>query len=308
MKKIFALVFTCLLVLSLCSCSLFGATITDISLSESDIQLEIGSSKQIDVNAKPENAVLSKLTWTTSDNAVATVEDGLVKAIQKGSAVIKVTTENGISKACNITVVDKAITEITLSSTSASVDVGKTLQLTAEIKPENATNKNLSWKTDDKAIATVNSEGKVTAVKAGVTNITCSANGVEASCTVTVKGESKDDSDSKENVTIIYQYGHYNPNYTYRASDFVFPESSIRKLSDQEIRSTLSSMSGGSVADSYAQDAINEIYARNGYIFKTPSIKAYYESKPWYYADSNFSTSDFSDIENYNINLLSKYS
>ena len=54
--------------------------------------------------------------------------------------------------------------------------------------------------------------------------------------------------------------------------------------------------------------AINEIYARNGYVFKDSSLKSYYMSKAWYYPDSSFTTSDFSSVESYNIKLLEDYS
>ena len=60
---------------------------------------------------------------------------------------------------------------------------------------------------------------------------------------------------------------------------------------------------GGDVA----QDAINEIYARHGYVFKTKSIQKYYESRSWYHKNYNFSESDLSEIESYNIGLLRKY-
>ena len=66
-------------------------------------------------------------------------------------------------------------------------------------------------------------------------------------------------------------------------------------------------MTGVSVSGSFSQDAVNEIFARNGYVFRTASIKAYYESKSWYKPDPNFSMSELSEIEEYNIALFSKY-
>lgn len=98
-----------------------------------------------------------------------------------------------------------------------------------------------------------------------------------------------------------------NSNYAYNESDFVFPESSMRKLSRDEISKTISGMKGAPVSDSLAQDAINEIYARNGYVFKTQSIKQYYESKPWYSADSNFELENLNTYEKYNIALLEEF-
>ena len=206
------------------------------------------------------------------------------------------------------------ITKITLDKQTAGLYVGKTMQLNAKFTPTDAADTTLSWSSSDETIALVNSEGYVTGIAAGYVNIICRAsNGVEASCTVTVKdenGSQKDNNSGSDNggsnTTIVY-YGHYNPGYVYNASDFVFPDSSVRKLSRSEISATLNSMGGSSVSGSFAQDAINEIYARNGYVFQTASIRSYYESKPWYYADPSFTTSDFNDVEKYNIDLLTDY-
>lgn len=287
------------IVFVLCSCS----NITNITLSDSDITLTVGQTRQIEVSAVPENAVLNNLTWSSSDSAIVSVEDGLLKGLKKGTSVIKVVTSNGISKSCNVTVVEEGISNIALSPQTLTLDAGKTSTIKVTLTPADANKSELTWSSDDKSVAVVNSSGTVTAIGSGTTNITCSAtSGIEASCTITVKGASSD------KATIIYQYGHYNPSYVYNTSDFVFPESSIRKLTTSEIESTLRCMTGGPIADSYAQDAINEIYARNGYVFKTASIRNYYESKPWYYADSTFTTSKFSSIENYNIKLLERYS
>lgn len=221
------------------------------------------------------------------------------------------------------------VTKITLSKQTAAVYVGKSVELDASVTPPEAADTTLTWSSSDDTIALVNSEGNVTGVAAGYVNIICRAsNGVEASCTVTVKEkeetkkEEKSDSDSKSdsdkednsksdsagsNTIINNYYGHFNPSYTYNPSDFVFPDSSVRKLSYSEISATLSSMRGTPVSSSFAQDAINEIYARNGYIFKTDSIRVYYESKPWYYEDPYFTTGDFNEIEKYNIDLLTDY-
>lgn len=315
MKKILSLVLvTVMLSFTLCACGAFGGDIKSLSFSEPNIEMTVGDARALDLSAEPASAVLSKLTWSSSDSNIVSVEDGTIKALSAGSAVVTVKTENGISKSCNITVKEKTITGISLNKTAVTVKKGSKIQLEADITPVDAPTGDLKWVSSDDGIATVNSEGYVTGVKAGVVNITCkTSGGIEASCTVTVEGSSSSKSDSSNddsNKTVVnnyYSYGHYHPDYVYSASDFVFPESSIRKLTHSEISSTLSYMSGYSPANNYAQDAINEIYARNGYVFKTERIRDYYESKPWYYADYSFTTSDFSSIEKYNIGLLEQY-
>lgn len=306
----FLLIFTCGL---LSSCS-FGKGSSDPVMSETSLNLTAGSSANLSVTDHS-----GPLTWSSSDDNIASVDDGTVRAKSAGSAVIKATDEKGKSCSCNITVTEKEITKLVLDHQTASVNEGKTIQLTATFTPTDATDTNLTWSSSDEAVAVVNSEGYVTGVKDGVANITCKAsNSVEASCTVTVKGtaaSSQSNNNNNNNNNNAVQtppannnpYGHYAPSYTYNASDFVFPESSVRQLTRAEITSVLSSMRGTPVSTSFAQDAINEIYARNGYCFKEAPIRSYYESKPWYYADASFTTSDFNSVENYNINLLLNY-
>lgn len=143
----------------------------------------------------------------------------------------------------------------------------------------------------------------------GVVTITCeSANGKKATCTVTVKDNNMNATDSYTKSTEPTKSDdakrHESSNSSSSKSDesrnngFIFPHSSQRKLTVDEVTGL-----GGDVA----QDAINEIYARHGYVFKTKSIQKYYESQSWYHKNYNFSESDLSEIESYNIGLLRKY-
>ncbi|MDE5745604.1 MAG: Ig-like domain-containing protein, partial [Paramuribaculum sp.] len=84
------------------------------------------------------------------------------------------------------TIVD--IDGITLNIEEAEIKEGESVQLTATVSPENATDKSVTWTSDDETIATVDATGKVTALKAGKTDITATtANGIYASCRITVK-------------------------------------------------------------------------------------------------------------------------
>ena len=310
---------TALLLLAVFTLSLLTAcsdkSSSELKMSESTLNLTVGSSAKLTVTGNS-----GSLSWTSSDNNIALVDDGNVTAKSVGSVVIKAEDEKGNSCSCNISVNDKEITKVTLDHETATVDEGKTVQLTATYTPEDASNTNLTWVSSDESVAVVNSSGNVTGVKGGVANITCrTKNNVEASCTVTVKGSTTSSQSNNNNNNNNNNgsndrppandapYGHFNPSYTYRSSDFVFPESSTRKLTRSEIKSKLNSLTGSSVSGSFAQDAVNEIYARNGYCFRDAHIRNYYEAQPWYYADESFTTSDFNSIENYNISLLLEY-
>ena len=311
MKKVISITLVCLMLMSaLCACSpLDFIGVKRIVFSEQNIEMTVGDSKALGIAPEPASAPLEKLTWSSSDNNIATVEGGTVTAVAKGSAVISVKAENGVTASCNITVKDKEITALEMNKSSAKLKSGSTIQLEVDVTPVDAPSGNLKWTSSDDSVATVNSKGFVTGVKAGVVNITCEAsNGVETSCTITVTGSGVSDNNSNTTAnTNNYVAGYFHPNYTYSSSDFVFPESSVRQLSSSEVSATLASMGGYSPSGSYAQDAINEIYARNGYVFKNAEIRAYYESKPWYYADRSFTTADFNSYEKYNLKLLEKY-
>lgn len=289
----------------LCSC--FDAEIESISLSSTELSLTVGDSKELELTVQPGEAEVKKLTWTTSDSKVATVDDGLVKAKSEGKAQITVTAENGVAQSCSVTVSNKEIEKIILDNTSTSVKIGKKIQLTASVQPPDAPSGGLNWASSDEKVASVSENGYITGVGEGIAVITCSAdNGTTAECEVTVKPESIKSTKSTENESTSpsdatgasTESNKANSKTKSSGGDFILPESSSRKLNDSEV-SHLSS--------SEAQSAINEIYARHGYIFKTKEINDYYKSKSWYSPNPGFSESDLSQIERYNIGLLSKY-
>ena len=309
MKKIIALLMALILSVSLCACVEFGASLESISLSETNITLTVGDSRSLSVTTQPEGMDAGPLTWTSVNPAIARVENGTVIAASAGTTVVTATTEDGKSAACNVTVNDKEIESITLNQTTTSVKVDSRIQLKATVFPADAPTTSIRWSSSDDNIAAVNSEGYVTGLKAGTVNIICKAeNGAEASCTVTVKAKngtssSTNNTNNQNGGTVIHHY--YNSDYS--SSGSIFPDSSSRKLSRSEVYSTLANMYGYSPSNSYAQDAINEIYARNGYVFKSTELRQYYESMPWYYPNPSFSTSNFSSIEKYNIGLFEEF-
>lgn len=85
--------------------------------------------------------------------------------------------------ACNNTV---AVESVTLDKTSVTLQVGGEETLTATVTPDNATDKAVTWSSDNTAVATV-ANGKVTAVSAGTATVTATAGGKSATCAVTVE-------------------------------------------------------------------------------------------------------------------------
>jgi len=164
--------------------------VASVSLNETTATLEIGETLTLTATVLPENATNQNITWTSSDNAIATVENGVVTAISDGTATITVTTADGNRTATATVTVTTAIipvASVSLNETTATLEIGETLTLTATVLPENATSRNITWTSSDNAIATVEN-GVVTAISDGTATITVTTTDGNrtATCVVTV--------------------------------------------------------------------------------------------------------------------------
>ena len=151
--------------------------VTGVTLDKSTLSLEEGSTGNLVATVAPSNASYKAVSFTSSDNAIATVDgDGLVTAVAAGSADITVESIADGSKTakCTLTVTAKQIpvTGVTLTPKTVNVDVDATTKLNSTVAPSTATNKSVSYKSSDEAIATVSSDGTVTGVTAGSATIT----------------------------------------------------------------------------------------------------------------------------------------
>ncbi|MGI5115680.1 IdeS/Mac family cysteine endopeptidase [Treponema sp. SP13] len=169
-------------------------TVTGIVLSpdESGISLVKGTTRQINAHAVPENATDKKLTYTSDNEGVASVTaGGLITAKAVGSAKITIKASNGISKTINVTVTAAhiSVTGIVLSPDESGISLvkGTTRQINAHAVPENATDKKLTYTSDNEGVASVTAGGLITAKAVGSAKITIKAsNNVSKEITVTV--------------------------------------------------------------------------------------------------------------------------
>lgn len=169
--------------------------VSAITLNSTEATLTEGETMQLTATVTPANATNTDLVWYSSDEAVATVStSGLVTAVAAGTAVIgaKANDGSGVEALCSITVEPKVylVATITLSNTEATILEGETLQLSATVSPDNATNPSLTWTSSNAEVATVDESGVVTAVSAGGSVITVKANDgseVQATCQITVE-------------------------------------------------------------------------------------------------------------------------
>ncbi|HBE15338.1 MAG TPA: hypothetical protein DCY72_03715 [Ruminococcaceae bacterium] len=305
MKRFILLLLGCLT-----ACIILSGCHDALKLDQTQLELTVGDSVELSAGKA------TRISWESSNDAVATVSGGTVIAKSAGTAVITASLESGEKATCNVTVSDKLITEITLSATGVRVEAGKTIQLEATYHPADASHVALSWESSDTNIATVNEEGYVTGVYEGVATITCkSDNGIEASCTVNVGSAAQPTAAQTQPPTTIKPTEAVEPSApksTEPSADKpssggeLFPDSSIRYLSTDEVAARIYGMSGTPVSSSFGQDAVNEIYARHGYVFRSPSIRSYYEAQSWYHPDPGYDGS-LNGIEQYNIGLFSRY-
>lgn len=151
-----------------------NASVTGVSVNPSSVTLGIGDAKQLTPLIEPANAFNTSVSWSSDNETVAKVStDGLVTALALGSAKITVTTADGSHTAiCDVTVSTIAVTGVSISTTTPSVSISGTRQLTAVIDPANASNKTVTWSSSDESVATVNSSGLVTGKAQGSATIT----------------------------------------------------------------------------------------------------------------------------------------
>ena len=166
---------------------------TGVTLSESSVSVYEGDSVTVKATVQPENATYKTVTWSSDNDSIATVSGGKITGVSAGKTKITATTKSGNTASVNVTVKENPNivnpTDITLDPESLTLSEGGSASITATVSPSNATNKTVTWHSDNDSVATV-SNGKVTAVSQGTANITASTfNGIEATATVTVTGK-----------------------------------------------------------------------------------------------------------------------
>ena len=171
-----------------------SVSVTGVSLDKTEIVLVEVSSEKLTATVEPTNATNKNVTWSSDHEAIATVDqNGTVTARNGGQAIITVTTADGSKTAtCTVNVrvhIGVPVQSVGLNNSTLELSEGEGAQLTAHFNPENATNKNVTWRSDNESIAKVDQNGNVVGQTPGTTTITVTTEdgGKTASCEVTVK-------------------------------------------------------------------------------------------------------------------------
>ena len=179
----------CLLLAVSCEKEPQPVNVTGVTVNPTSLSLVEGETGDLTATVSPSNADNASVTWDSSDKSVATVSNGKVTAVKAGSANITVkTVDGGFTASCNVTVSAKVIdvSSVSLSKTELTLTEGDSETITATVKPDDATDKTVTWSSSDAAVATVDG-GKITAVKEGTATITAKAGDKTATCKVTVE-------------------------------------------------------------------------------------------------------------------------
>ena len=225
--------------------------VSSISLSKSTLELTIGDQASLDATITPDNATNKNIIWSSDNDSVATVTpDGIVEAISVGNTFIMASSEDrGVSAKCEITVKEKAIsvTGIALNNTSLSLSEGEEFTLVATVTPDSATNKEVTWTSDNEAVATVSADGVVRAIKAGSANVTVTTvdQGKTASCAITVAEKLGAVTGEATNISCR------NAKFSGKAN---IPQITATNLSFGVLYSTSSNVFSGSVTQLVAKD------------------------------------------------------
>lgn len=163
------------------------AAVSGITLSQTEISLNKGKTAVLTATVAPENAADKTVIWSSSNEKVATVSDGTVTAVSKGTATV--TAKAGDKTAtCTVTVKVPA-SKVTLNTKQIYMVKGKSANVKATVTPSDTTDRT-SWSTSNKKVATVKN-GKISAKKTGKATVTVKAGSKKATVKVNVVSKAK---------------------------------------------------------------------------------------------------------------------
>ncbi len=176
------------------SCSVIVTPIVaeSISIKPNNHDMIVGQTFEISVEILPLNTTDKSVLWESSNPEVVEVdENGTIIALNAGSSIITATSNSNpeLHAECNINVSSVLVESITLDCSEKRLYVGDTFEIHADVYPYNAADKSLSWISDNPEVASVDENGKVTAVSVGEAIISAKSvdgSDVSAECKVTV--------------------------------------------------------------------------------------------------------------------------
>lgn len=177
---------------------------SSIKLNQSKIDVKKGKTYQLKATVYPTNTTNQKLTWTSDDSSIATVNSsGKITAKSAGTTTIWVSTANGKTAKCVVNVQVLAV-ELNIIPDAITLKEGQSKQLKAVVSPIDTTER-VKWHSSNPKIAKVDQTGKVTALKSGETVIYATTDSLDywAGCNVRVKKAATNSGNISVSKTVI---------------------------------------------------------------------------------------------------------
>ncbi|GCF95687.1 hypothetical protein NRIC_35780 [Enterococcus florum] len=169
--------------------------ITEIKLDQISLEMDEGTKQTLQATITPDDTTNSKdIEWSSSDDSIATVNNGEITGVKEGKVTITAKTSNGKTATCEVTV-NKVVIPVERIElymyTTDLVKSGEFRQVEAIIHPENATNQEVEWSIADETIATISDKSpglkkNVSPLKLGSTTVTAKIGDVSSKITVNV--------------------------------------------------------------------------------------------------------------------------
>lgn len=162
------------------SCTVTVSTTPSISIAPDPASVSVNGTMTFTATIKPDQYNGSTITWSVRDTSIASLtgSNGEVKGLKKGTTEVTASftvDDKTYSTSAPLTVTNpsETVSGITLTPTAATIQIGKTQQLTATVTPTGTSA--VSWSSNNEAVATVDQNGLVTGLKAGTATITATA-------------------------------------------------------------------------------------------------------------------------------------
>ncbi len=182
-------------------------------------EMRVGDIISVTPVLTPENVTDPRVTWVSANEEVVTVNQaGVITAVAPGTTFVTCTTSNGLSKQVMVTVLNP-VERIELNYTDLVVKKGTVFFLSANVLPENAADRAVTWSSSDESVCTVDDEGTVTANSTGTCIITATSVDdpeITAECRVTVI-------ESVAGITLNYREKTIDPEETFVLKATVLP-------------------------------------------------------------------------------------
>ncbi len=196
-------------------------TLKGITFEKNELELDVGDTRELLVIFNPSSAENKKVTWSSSNSDIVSVEEGRITAIKPGKAQIKVVSDEGNFEAiCKIIVLSDPIESISFVKESQTIYVGNSITLETVSIPEDTIINDPIWSSSDETVAVVSEDGVLTALQEGSSIITISDKEKKVTATTLINVEDKPAESLM--ITIDNYQLNFNPNvkkYTLKIVD-----------------------------------------------------------------------------------------